>query len=181
MRDDGIATEEQWRPVVEFEGLYEVSDLGRVRSVPRLMKDGRRHHSSGTIMKPVLVRGYPAVNLTRRDSRRLLGKVHRFVLEAFVGPRPDGMECCHGDGDRTNNRLANLRWDTTGGNASDKVRLGSVRGERNSRAVLREDDVRAIRHMVSVGATQQEAARRFGVTKDCVWSIVHRQTWKHVD
>lgn len=109
--------QEKWLPVVGWEARYEVSDQGRVRSVgPR----GRvRALTAGS-------HGYLALNLSD-GSRRATRTVHRLVLEAFVGPCPDGMEACHADADRHNNRLTNLRWDTTKANAADRVRAGHVR------------------------------------------------------
>lgn len=119
--------DETWREVVGFEGSYEVSSQGRVRSVPRTItySDGRRVHADGRILS--IQRdpgGYRAVELNRHGMahRRL---VHRLVLEAFVGPAPAGTEGCHGDGDRANNDLTNLRWDTRSANARDRVRHGT--------------------------------------------------------
>lgn len=111
--------DETWRAVVGLEGKYEVSNLGRVRSLNRKIGDGRR----GTRLKrgkmlsqsANVKSGYLYVGLGQNGKRL----VHRLVLESFVGPCPDGMECCHNDGDRTNNRVDNLRWDTRYGNCQD--------------------------------------------------------------
>lgn len=66
---------------------------------------------------------YPHFNVYR-DNKRFTGHVHILMLETFIGPRPDGMECCHEDGNPLNNMLTNLRWDTPVGNAKDTKRLG---------------------------------------------------------
>lgn len=120
--------EEVWKPVIGWESSYEVSDHGRVRSVPRW----RRHSRNPD--KLVLVRGQLRKLFTDTDRRvfvslsrpgvngRVSRMVHRLVLEAFVGPCPPGMECCHFDGDSTNNHLSNLRWDTHSSNQFDRVR-----------------------------------------------------------
>lgn len=121
------ATQEHWLPVVDWEGFYEVSDQGRVRSVPRLITkcDGRTQPVLGRILKLASNRqGYPIISL-QAGSRKSTKPVHRLVLTAFVGPKPDGTECCHGDGDKTNNRLDNLRWDSKKANALDAVRHGT--------------------------------------------------------
>lgn len=118
---------EQWKPVVGFEGLYEVSSRGRVRSLPHSApgRPGVVMHFAGKVLPgSVNPQGYIEVGLSR-DGVRTLRKVHRLVLEAFVGPRPDGTEGCHGDGDPGNNRLTNLRWDTRSANTYDKVRHGT--------------------------------------------------------
>lgn len=116
---------ETWLPVVGWEGLYEVSDQGRVRSLPREVAFGERTRVvPSRILKPGRdVHGKLYVNLSNGSLRRVQ-RVHRLVLEAFVGPRPEGMEGCHFDDDNENNRLSNLRWDTHSGNMRDKVRNG---------------------------------------------------------
>lgn len=116
--------EEQWLAAVGLEGLYEVSDRGRVRSVhDRIVvwKNGRRIRYDGKILSaPPNDKGYPHVNI-KGQARA----VHQLVLEAFVGLRPAGLDCCHGDGDPTNNALTNLRWDTPSANAQDAIRHGT--------------------------------------------------------
>lgn len=107
--------------------------------------------------------------------------VHRLVLEAFVGPCPPGMECCHNDGDPSNNALANLRWDTSASNNADKIRHGTwPSGIRNGHSKLQEDDIRAVRSLSRGGMTNKEIAERFGVTQTMIRSIVTGKNWKHV-
>lgn len=122
--------QERWLPVVGFDGLYEVSDLGRVRSLARVVP----HRSSGRLTLPERVmagsrratRKYQMVNLWK-DGRQHAKYVHALVLEAFVGPRPPGYDACHYDGCVTNNRLDNLRWDTRSANMIDAMRHGTWR------------------------------------------------------
>lgn len=102
---------EAWAPVADFPG-YEVSNDGRVRS------------RGVVILKPWLNRrGYLVVKLAR-DQRKHSRTVHRLVLAAFVGPG-DGLDACHGNGDRTDNRLANLRYGTRSDNIRDQVEHGT--------------------------------------------------------
>jgi hypothetical protein len=116
---------EQWRPIPGFEGSYEVSDLGRVRSVDRFVATRRGTRSApGRILRPHPDRyGRPWVSLCIGGERKI-GRIHRLVLEAFVGPCPPGMFALHADDDRTNNRLANLRWGTRVDNQRDAVANG---------------------------------------------------------
>lgn len=103
---------EIWAPIPGYEGLYEASTEGRVRN---------RH---GRIMKQDLSnKNRPAVKLSSLGLARTRF-VHHLVLEAFVGPCPEGLQCCHWDDDKSNNKLANLRWDTSSANAYDQVRNG---------------------------------------------------------
>lgn len=121
--------DERWLPVVGWEGSYEVSDLGRVRSVDRLIKHsygGYRHLRSRIIrQRPGLKNSaHLKVSLSRQGVNHHRW-VHRLVLESFVGPCPDGMEGCHENGDPTDTRLTNLRWDTRSANSRDAVRHGT--------------------------------------------------------
>jgi hypothetical protein len=116
---------ENWRPVVGYEGRYEVSDQGRVKSLARLVikSDGRHQPRTERILKQARTRGgHMAVCLSNNGQRVRL--VHHLVLEAFVGPRPLGMECCHSNDTGHDNRLENLRWDTRHNNLLDQVRNG---------------------------------------------------------
>lgn len=126
---DDQPTHERWLPVVGYEGLYEVSDHGRVRSVDRTIvgSDGVRQRHSGQM----LVQGtnstceHRLVKLRSGHQRRVARYVHRLVLEAFVGPCPEGHEVCHNDGDPTNNHVSNLRYGTVSDNRYDSVRHGT--------------------------------------------------------
>lgn len=119
---------EEWRAVVGFEGKYEVSNLGRVRSVDRVRsyrkRDARgiisRIHRGKMLSPATTASGHQFVVLGRGCGRL----VHRLVLEAFVGAAPDGTECCHNDGEPANNRVNNLRWDTRSANIMDDYEHG---------------------------------------------------------
>lgn len=105
---------ERWKPIVETNGLYEVSDRGRIWSKPR-------PSSAGGIKKlSTLSSGHLSVSfcVSGRQWSRL---VHRLVAEAFLGPSPEGREVCHADGDPTNNDARNLRYDTRSANVLDQV------------------------------------------------------------
>lgn len=117
---------ESWLPVVGWEGIYEVSDFGRVRSVDRWIThiDGRRVWYPSTIIGLRLgPQGYPRALLCRNSESKWI-HLHRLVLEAFVGLRPPGLVACHGNGDPLDNALSNLRWGTYSSNAEDTVRHG---------------------------------------------------------
>ena len=116
-------SEERWLPVVGWEGYYEVSDQGHVRSVERVDSCGR-HLKARVLKLPKNASGHCHVSMYR-NSRSESFLVHRLVLEAFVGPCPDGMEACHYDDDPANNRLENLRWATHSDNMRDSVRNGT--------------------------------------------------------
>ena len=118
---------EEWRPVLGYEGLYEVSSHGRVKIVDRVVNGngGSRFLRRGHLKRLATnAYGYRTVHLAK-DGHKKSPAVHAVVLEAFIGPRPDGMVGCHNDGDPSNNRLDNLRWDTPENNARDTVLHGT--------------------------------------------------------
>lgn len=102
--------EEKWTQIPGFTG-YEVSDLGRVRRGEEIVSPYRYKYL--TVGLPVGDRRHPK-------------RIHRLVLTAFVGPCPVGMVCCHNNGDRHDNRLENLRWDTPASNVNDMRIHGTI-------------------------------------------------------
>src|SRR6185503_14735878 len=112
---------EQWKPIPGASN-YEVSDQGRVRSLDSIDYIGVW---PGRILEPTNYRGYPTVKLLFDDNHRQGKAVSVLVLEAFVGPRPPGKQCCHYNGIKSDNRLSNLRWDTAYGNDQDARRHGT--------------------------------------------------------
>lgn len=129
MRDASpCCPDEVWPSVVGHEETYDVSSCGRVRSISRWVPSPRgngRRWVVGRILKAAPSgRGrYRMVSLWTGGVQSPR-KVHHLVAEAFLGPRPDGLEVCHGDGDPTNNHLWNLRYDTRAANSADTVRHG---------------------------------------------------------
>lgn len=118
---------ELWLPVVGFEGWYEVSSHGHVRSIDRVIQcvagPDQRHPS--VILRPAPgPRGHLVVGLYKCNES-IHRTIHTLVLRAFAGPPPPGMEGCHWDGNPANNHLDNLRWDTRSANTLDRVRHGT--------------------------------------------------------
>lgn len=125
-----IGTNEVWRAVVDYEGWYEVSNQGRVRSVERSIPCVNRwgaymrRFPSVILAQAVSNQGYLRVNLSIQGmaGRRSL---HVLVAQAFIGPRPPGLQVCHNDGDKANNTAGNLRYDTASANVRDCVKHGT--------------------------------------------------------
>jgi hypothetical protein len=117
----------------------------------------------------------------RVNLRGHIRAVHQLVLEAFVGPCPVGLECCHEDDDPTNNRLTNLRWGTRESNISDRFRHGTfLIGESHYIAKLTEDSVRQIRADGAAGLGSSELASKYKVSRQTIRGVIARRTWKHV-
>lgn len=114
---------ERWLPVAGYEGCYEVSDLGRVRSLPRVTSDGRR--IAGRILTLGHAKhGYPTANLWT-DGRYRTRTVHALVAEAFIGPAPEGTEVRHLDGNPVHCVPSNLAYGTHAENMQDTLRHGT--------------------------------------------------------
>ena len=117
---------ERWLPVAGYEGIYEVSDLGRVRSLDRYVVNnlGRRYRVGGRLMKPNVSNQYSYLSIgLNRDGREVRKNIHRLVMEAFA-PR-DLPVVRHLNGDKNDNRLINLAWGTQSDNIIDSVRHGT--------------------------------------------------------
>lgn len=122
-----MSVEEEWRAVPGWEGLYEVSSFGRVRSLDRFVASSRGHQQMrrGRVLKPPLDRGGRRFVGLHRDGQVTQCKVYKLVLEAFVGPRPERFDACHNDGNQLNDRLDNLRWASRSDNMLDAVKHGT--------------------------------------------------------
>ena len=117
---------ERWLPVVGYEGLYEVSDRGHVRSLARPVRRGSGMWTQpGRIMRPAVRKCGHLHLVLCKDGRQVTRLVHHLVLAAFVGPCPDGLEGCHDNGNPSDNTPGNLRWDTRSSNVLDSVKHGT--------------------------------------------------------
>jgi len=168
---------EVWRPVVGYQGYYEVSDLGRVRRVHGC-KDGLQKR----VLSARLNRhGRLQVTLTVNAVPRTW-QVHTLVATAFVGPRPPGREVNHKDGVKVNNAASNLEWVTRSENIAHGKRLGLfASGERHAHAKLKEDDVRQIRLLGSEPHFDlRKIAEKFRITSSMVGKILRREYWRNI-
>jgi hypothetical protein len=170
---------EEWRGIVGLETMYEVSSLGRVRSLPKIDTMGRRVRAR-ILHNARLTGGYLRISF-HVDGVRVERTVHHLVLAAFVGPRPVEHDGCHNDGDVWNNRLDNLRWATHQENQRDKIRHGTIaRGEGNKAAKLTEHEVRELRRLAGSGMKIVQLSEQFGVNRNHVSNILKRKWWAHV-
>lgn len=163
---------ERWLPVVGFEGLYEVSDLGRVRGAKGVLSHNRT------------LGGYHIVHLYYGGRRRKVRLVSRLVLEAFRGTAPSPQhQAAHKGGDKDNNALANLRWATPKSNEGDKQRHGTAFrcvGEAVGRGVLTRIAVERIRDLRRVGCTHKQISEWVGTCLSNVCYVLQGRTWSHV-
>jgi hypothetical protein len=178
-----------WRPIADYEGLYEVSDRGEIRSLDRvLIKQNRRGgsykaHHKGRIMRLTPDKdGYLQVSLCKNGLIKKR-KVHKIVLETFDRPCPAGQETLHGAGGVSDNRWPeNIKWGTHAENEFEKLESGTAQfGSRVYGSKLTEDIVRDSRRQVtfeyvSIGSLADE----HGVDYHTMWMAVTCRSWKHV-
>lgn len=169
---------EEWRPIPGFEGLYEVSSEGRVRSLDRIClgRDGREElHHGGVLTPQVLKNGYLEVTPCK-DGKRKHRTVHSLVAEAFLGPRPAGLDVCHKDGDRSNNAADNLEYGTRSKNLRDCYSYGGRKGN----GKLFREDVLDIKRRIAAGESCGALAKEFGVNSAAIYHIRNGTSFAYI-
>ncbi len=171
---------EFWRDIPSYEGSYQVSSLGRVRSLPRIIPvyDSVRQISyarpcPGKILRQAVCdrAGHVSVHLGKY-CRGI--PVHQLVMLAFHGCPPPGMEAMHLNGIPTDNRPENLRYGTHSENMIDMYRMG--RGPLK----LTPEEVGQIRFGLSCGWSLRELAAAYGVSRSCIWDVGKRRRYAWV-
>lgn len=166
--------DERWMEIDGFNGRYQVSDLGRVRS---------NYGDRWRVLSAWLSKGYPQVHLSI-GGKTYARCVHCLVLEAFVGPRPGSdYDACHNDGNPENNRLSNLRWDTRSGNFLDKRRHGTAGRSESSRAAVSKLNPSAVVEILQYlerGVSQYALASLYGVHQSTISGIKRGRSWKDI-
>lgn len=178
-----MTTNEIWKDIPGYEGMYQVSDLGRVRGVDRI--DGNGHLRKGKILVPTdNGTGYLQLSLSK-DAKCRKFTVHRLVMLAFADLRPEGCNINHKDGDKHNNNLRNLEYVLFQDNSRHAVKkLGKmfgVKGEKHPSAKLTQSEVLEIRRLYAAGGVgYPRLARMFGVTKTTIEALIKKRTWSHI-
>lgn len=159
----------KWVDIKGYDGLYQVSDTGLVRSWSRL--------KNGKTLKPVIRKGYKTVNLS--DGKKITTRnVHRLVVDAFLGGIPKGKCTRHLNGNRFENRVENLAVGTFKENGEDKINHGtSCLGRRNGNNKLTEKQVIKIKSMLSSGKSTVQISKLFGVTETAIYEIKQGKNW----
>lgn len=169
---------ETWKPVVGFEGHYEVSDAGNIRRV----SSSSRSKPTGKFLSPGRQKsGHLFVNFSV-GNKQTLRRVHVVVLTAFKGPRPKGLVCRHLDGNPANNNVSNLEWGTPQQNSDDRKLHGrSNKGTRHGMAVLNDRiviEMRAIRRHLKW--TFKKIGQVYGVNRKTASRAVTGEYWSHI-
>lgn len=169
---------EIWKPVVGYEGLYEVSNLGRIK---RLAGTYGARQDRFLCLTTLDKHGYPQVGLSKQ-CRTQTHRIHRVVAYAFLGDPPEGRDVVnHIDHNRTNNRLTNLEWCSALENTKHMLAAGRhIRGMRQKDAKLIDDDIPIIRYLLDRGFVLVDIARCFSVSITTIHRIKQGRLWKHV-
>jgi len=181
-----LPTKECWRPVVGYEGFYEVSNLGRVRSLSAPTGlTGRRPRHSPLILQPHLYNGSLRVSLTRGDGKSRKHQIARLVAETFLGPAPEHAIAEHIDRNATKNAASNLQWMTRTAlgerHTQNLLDAPRVKGECVHTARVNTGQVFDIRRRAADGESDAQLAREFNVGATTIRNIRLRLTWKHID
>jgi hypothetical protein len=177
-----INEQEIWKDIPGYEGLYQASSLGRIRSVDRMKKDtiGRFRVFPSCIIKPLIqVAGYSQVNLYK-NSVTITRRVNRLVALTFL-PNPEGKpQVNHLDGNKENNSVGNLEWATASENVAHSYNTGlrtGRRGESSNLSKLKRSDVDAIR--AAHGTPQKRLADKYQVSVSTISMIINNKIWAY--
>jgi hypothetical protein len=175
-------TLEIWKPVLGFEGRYEVSNIGNVRSIILFDSRGQKRtpkflKKSQEVRNNKVVRVF--VTLTDGLGGKFTRKIHTLVMEAFTGKRENGMHICHNNGDATDNRLSNLRYDTPSGNERDKLSHNThSRGAKNINAKLTLEQVIEIKKLdLTKYGSLKKASEKYNVSSVTISHIQKGRQW----
>ncbi len=131
--------------------------------------------------KVLLIKIRVYASTTLQERQKTVEYIHRLVLEAFIGPCPEGMECRHfPDRNPANNNLSNLHWGTVSENALDRAIHGTnPTGENHGRAKLTNEEVSTARELyLSGGWTYRQLADVYEISECCMWRVINRVTYK---
>ena len=170
-----------WKQIPNWEGVYEASSDGEIRSMTRQILSGpymaqstrygkrlRQHYSKD---------GYKLVSLTRPSEKSKTTQVHRLVCAAFHGPAPDGAECCHANDVRDDNRAKNLSWGTRQSNAVEMASRHRIKGAKHPRAKLTAFQVFMLREMPGYRGIYRDITASFGISRSVLNNIRSGNNW----
>ena len=182
--------DEIWKDINSYEGIYQISNYGRIRSLTRYVNCSP-DNSFGHILKGKILKqgdngnGYKYISLKKNGKRKNF-YVHFLVAEAFIGERPRGADINHIDCNKSNNTLKNLEYISRQENINHAVKNGLLKnrnhakGEKQGSAKLNNQKVILIRAFFNFGVSNKKLSEIFKIHKATVSNVVLRQTWKHL-
>lgn len=182
---------EEWRPVKRFNGYYEVSNLGRVRSLDRVTRvHGKRNGKEfffnkaykGKILKPAYDKDGYVLATFKVGNIQDTARIHQEVAIAFI-PNPENKKAInHKNSIKDDNRAENLEWCTNKENTHHMMKFGKgiPKGEKHSNSIFTGEDVRKIKVLLSMGYTCAGISKLYDCHWSAIWSIEQGKTWSHV-
>lgn len=176
---------EIWKDIKDFEGIYQVSNLGNVRSLDRkVFNKGNNSwcNKKGRILKPTKDKGgYLYVGLHDKENAKTSSvKIHRLVAFAFCIGYEYGLEVNHKNGNRQDNRSENLEWVTRSQNIRDIYKRGlNTNGDKNNASKLKNREIRIITSLYDSGVSQIIIAKSFNVSQATISNIIKNKTYKN--
>lgn len=185
---------EIWKPVIGYEGLYEVSNLGKFKSIDRVVYQYKSRTGTGIkkgkLLKPWQSKGYFYIKLCKPDCKEKTTLLHRVVAIAFLSNPHNLPEVNHKDGDKRNNSVSNLEWCSSQYNSKHAVENGLAnppKGENHANSVLTEKIVIQIRSIYKKNGTEyrkkysyRKIGKMFNISPVTVGWVINRKTWNHV-
>lgn len=170
---------EIWKDVIGFEGYYQVSNMGRVKSLTRVSNYCIRKGKILSLKKTNT--GYLEGNFSLFGKRTMF-RVHREVAKSFLKNDCNYETVNHIDGNKLNNKVTNLEWVSIQKNIEHAFKNGlrSSTGEKNCKSKLTENDVIKIKEFISLGYSDLFISKKYDVSGAAIWSIRNNVTWKHL-
>jgi hypothetical protein len=179
--------EETWKDVVGYEGLYQVSSLGKVKSYDKVVfcrnkntkkclgKERKQFHEKNGYFSIVL---YGKGRKVKKGTQKSF-TVHSLVARAFLGERPEGNQVRHLDGSRTNNNINNLCYGTGKENQKDRQRHGTaMAGEKHPMCKINNKIAKEIKTMLLKNKPAKRISEEYNISKYIVYDIKRNKTWK---
>lgn len=173
-----IMQSEEWKDIAGYEGLYQISNLGRIKSFHK-WRGNKEYITNGYPNKD----GYMKIDLIK-NGKKQVKSIHTLVLNTFLGIQPN-KDCNHKNGVKFDNHLENLEYCTKSENVkhaySNLGKVSTLRGENNWTSKITENDAREIKRLYATGKyLQREIGQIFDITQAAVSLIVTEKNWKHL-
>ena len=178
---------EIWKDIKGYEGLYQVSNLGRVKSLPRFIERSIAScFTKEKILKTFVLKGGYVNIVLRKGGKSCNHNIHRLVAETFIENNNTEFSCVnHIDGDKQNNNADNLEWCNHSINCLHAFKTGlskkdSIVGDDNKNSKITSDDVRMIRSMARDGIDVEVIRSRFNLSRNYTQKIIRKGAWSHI-
>lgn len=172
INDNGLICQEEWRGIPGYETFYKASDLGRIKS--SMPHNGTNER---ILSQTIATKGYLGCGLYK-NKKRTSFQVHRIIAETFI-PNPDNLpEVNHKKGNKKDNRVWKLEWNTRDENIKHAVTNSLMQqGERHHKSKLKEWQVLEIR---ASKFNTKKLAEIYNMSKNSIWQIRRKETWSHI-